>query len=91
MQAVELDEARDLLLEALEVDWADVVGSLRCPVHYVASSINQHFTAAKVASLLPEASFEQIDNAGHFMQVFQPERVAQMIAALQPGGSGASS
>ena len=84
MQAVELGEARDLLLEALEVDWADVVGSLRCPVHYVASSINQHFTAAKVASLMPEAGYERIDNAGHFMHVFQPERVAQIITRLQP-------
>jgi pimeloyl-ACP methyl ester carboxylesterase len=84
MQAVELGEARELLRQALEVGWADVVSSLRCPVHYVASSINQHFTAARLASLLPEAGFERVDNAGHFMQVFEPERVAQMITRLQP-------
>jgi pimeloyl-ACP methyl ester carboxylesterase len=84
MQAVELDEARELLRQALEVDWPGVVSSLRCPVHYVASSINEHFTAAKVASLMPGAGYERIDNAGHFMHVFQPERVARMIAGLQP-------
>ena len=90
MQAVELGEARELLRQALEVDWPAVVSSLACPVHYVASSINQHFTAAKVASLMPEADFERIDNAGHFMHVFEPERVAQMIAGLQAGSSSSA-
>ncbi len=47
------------------------------PVLYIGAAAPR-YDAAKAAALLPHARFEQIHDAGHFLQIYAPDRVHSM-------------
>jgi len=77
--SVALGEAQRLLEIMRDIDWIPVFRSIKDPCHYVASSTNQLFTRKLLASLIPTATHERMEQGGHFMTIFHPGQMEKII------------
>lgn len=71
------------------LDAARILPRLRMPVLYIGAQ-NPRFDAAAVKALRPDVPWKQIPNSGHFLHLYAPGKVAELIEAfLNPPGTGA--
>ena len=82
MMSRPLDEARDLIREVCSPEFVLDFQSLTIPFHYVSSGVNGISTEPVIKKLVPDAGYDHIDESGHFMTIFHPDRVNEIIAGM---------
>ena len=82
MMSRPLDEARDLLLEVCSPEFVQDYQAMTTPFHYVSSGLNTSSTEPVIQNLIPHAGYDRIEESGHFMTIFHPDRVNQIIAKM---------
>jgi len=82
MMSRPLDEARDLLGQVCSPDFIQDYASLTTPFHFVSSGLNTISTESVITDLIPHATYERIEESGHFMTIFHPDRINGIIAGL---------
>lgn len=82
MMSRPLDEARDLLREVCSPEFVQDYQSLTMPFHYVSSGLNSISTESVIKNLIPDAGYDHLAESGHFMTIFHPDRVNQIIAGM---------
>lgn len=81
MMSRPLDEARDLLGQVCSPEFIQDDASLTTPFHYVSSGLNAVSTESVITDLIPHATYERLEESGHFMTIFHPDRLTRIIAA----------
>ena len=81
MMSRPLDEARDLLRQVCAPDFVQDYRSMTTPFQYVSSGLNGISTESVIRNLIPHAGYERLDESGHFMTIFHPDRITGIITA----------
>ena len=82
MMSRPLDEARDLLEQVCSPEFIQDYASLTAPFHFVSSGLNMISTESVITDLIPHATYERLEESGHFMTIFHPDRITGIIAGL---------
>lgn len=77
-----VDEARDLLREVCSPDFVQDYQAVSMPFHYVASGVNGISTESTIKDLIPHAGYERLEESGHFLTIFHPDRITRIISDL---------
>lgn len=85
MMSRPLDEARDLLAQVCAPEFVQDYASLTTSFHYVSSGLNPVSTESVITDLIPHATYERLEESGHFMTIFHPDRITGIITGIIAG------